>query len=156
MSVTKKNIWQMLAMVASSLLLGLGANFFSRDPLPLFRSLAASTAPIAPVGEVDDDFVQQVGNAPGTLLLDARAAAVFRRGHIPGAVSLPLGEFSALFSRLEPLLRQARLLVVYCSGWTCNDSRDLAGLLWARGLKNLLLYRGGMEDWDGKGHAVEK
>jgi len=143
-------------MVAAALVLGLGANYFSRDRLPLLRPLPKEADAAPAFGEVDADFVLQAGRAPGTLVLDARIGAAYRLGHIPGALSLPLGEFAAVFPALEPRLRQASLLVVYCSAATCSDSHDLAGLLWARGLKNLLLYTGGMEDWNGKGHAVEK
>ena len=53
-------------------------------------------------------------------------------------------------------LRQAKVLFVYCSGPSCHDSRDLALRLWGEGLKNILLYAGGMEDWTGGGHAVER
>ena len=156
MGVSKKNLWQMLIMATASLALGLGSNFFAREPLPLLRPLTPSTATAVPVGEVDADFVLQAGNAPGTLMLDARDPAAYRAGHIPGALSLPLGEFAAAFAALEPRLREARLLVLYCSDPNCGDSPELARRLWDRGLKNLLLYKGGMEDWSGRGHGAER
>jgi rhodanese-related sulfurtransferase len=156
MRTGKKNLWQRLAMAMAGAALGLGSNFFAREPLPLFQPLAPAAATVVPVGEVDADFVLQAGAAPGTLLIDARAGAAFSAGHIPGALSLPLGEFAAAFSRLEPELRAASLLVVYCSDRTCGDSPELARRLWDQGLKNILLFKGGMEDWSGRGHAVEK
>jgi len=156
MGLRGKNVWQMLAMAAASIVLGLGVNFFSREPLPLLRSLAPAAATDVPVGEVDADFVLQAGNASGTLLLDARAAAAYRAGHIPGALSLPLEKFAATFAELEPRLRESRLLVLYCSDRNCGDSSELARRLWDKGLKNLLLYKGGMEDWSGRGHGAER
>lgn len=152
-----KNVWQMALLAAVALLFALGANFISRKPLPLLRPLPrpATANPLA-LGEVDADFVAQVRTTPGTLLLDARAAAVFQGGHIPGALSLPLAGFAAGFSRLEVKLRQAGLLVVYCSDRSCGDSPELARRLWDKGLKNILLYRGGMEDWTEKGHEAER
>jgi rhodanese-related sulfurtransferase len=153
-----KNVWPMLGMVAAGLLLGLAANFFAAGPLPLFRALpeAGPAAPAVHFSEVDADFVLGIGAGSGTLLLDARAAAAYRLGHIPGAVSLPLAEFAKVFPRLAERLREARMLVAYCSGPDCNDSRDLALSLWERGLKNLLLYKGGMEDWNEKGHVLDR
>lgn len=156
MRLGKKNLWQMLAMATAAAALGLGGNFFAGAPLPLFRPLAPAAATAVPVGEVDADFVLQAGGAPGTLLLDARARAAYGAGHIPGALSLPLGEFALAFPALEPRLRAAGLLVVYCSDRTCGDSPELARRLWEKGLKNLLLYRGGIEDWSGRGHAVAR
>ena len=152
-----KTLWPMLGMAAVGLLLGLAANFFAARPLPLFRAPAA-----VPAGaeirftEVDADFVRSIGPASRTLLLDARAAAAYRLGHIPGAVSLPLGEFASSFPPLAARLRQAGMLVAYCSGPSCNDSRDLALELWGRGLKNIVLYKGGMEDWNERGHDLER
>jgi rhodanese-related sulfurtransferase len=158
MALSRKNLWQMLAMAVAGAALGLAGNFFAGEPLPLWRqpALAPVAATTVPVGEVDADFVLQAGSAPGTLLLDARAAAAFATGHIPGALSLPLADFAAKFAALAPRLREARLLVVYCSDRNCGDSSELARRLWDKGLKNLLLYKGGMEDWSGRGHGVEK
>ena len=158
MKLKKRNLLQMLALAAASVLFGLGRNFFLPEPLPLFQPLPAAGTPatVVPITEVDADFVLQASAGSGTLLLDARPDAAYRLGHIPGALSLPLGRFAASFAAMLPRLRAARLLVVYCSGSTCNDSHDLALKLYEKGMKNLLLYKGGMEDWSGKNHAVEK
>jgi rhodanese-related sulfurtransferase len=154
----RKTVWPMLGMGAVGLLLGLAANFFAARPLPLFRALpeAGPAAPGVHFSEVDADFVLGIGAGSGTLLLDARAAAAYRQGHIPGAVSLPLAEFARVFPGLARRLREARMLVVYCSGPNCGDSRDLGLRLWENGLKNLLLYKGGMEDWNEKGHVLDR
>jgi len=153
-----KSVRPMLGMVVAGLLLGLAANFFAAKPLPLFRAMAKAgpATPAVHFSEVDADFVMGSGAGSGTLLLDARAAAAYRQGHIPGAVSLPLGEFAQAFPPLAKRLREARMLVAYCSGPNCNDSRDLALRLWERGLKNLLLYKGGMEDWNEKGLVLDR
>jgi rhodanese-related sulfurtransferase len=156
MGLRAKNVRQMLAMAAASIVLGLGANLISREPLPLWGPPAPAAAMEVPAGEVDADFVLLAGNAPGTLLLDARAGAAYRAGHIPGALSLPLADFAATFAALAPRLRAARLLVLYCSDRHCGDSSALARRLWDKGLKNLLLYKGGMEDWSGRGHGAER
>jgi rhodanese-related sulfurtransferase len=151
-----RNLGQMAALAALALALGLGSNFIARDRLPLLRPLPREVEATPVFGEADADFVMQVGRDPGTLLLDARIAAAYRQGHIPGALSLPLGEFAAAFPALEPRLRRARLLVVYCSAVTCSDSSDLAARLRVAGLKDLLVYRGGMADWTARGHDVAK
>ena len=154
-----KIVRPMLVMVGGRAAAGIGGQFFCRPAAAAFPGAgrgAGSGGPAVHFSEVDADFVQAIGAGSGTLLLDARAAAAYRLGHIPGAVSLPLAEFAMVFPRLAGRLREARMLVAYCSGPNCNDSRDLALRLWERGLKNLLLYKGGMEDWNGKGHVLER
>lgn len=156
--MNKKNIWQMTFMVLASVLIGLGSNFFARNPLPLFREMpsAAPAAAVSSFSEADVDFVRQFSADPGIVLLDARMVENFEHGHIPGAVSLPISRFDEFFPRQQERLRAARMLIVYCSGWTCPDSHELALRLFQKGLKVLFLYKGGMEDWLEKGNAVEK
>lgn len=158
MCLSKKNIGQMLVMIFASVVCGLVSNFIAEKPLPLFKALAKPflIASAASFSEADADFVRQVGADSGSVLVDARPAEIYRQGHIPGAVSLPLSRFDDFIVERMEQLRAARLLVVYCSGWSCNDSHDLARRLQNKGFKDLLLYRGGMEDWLEKGNVVAR
>jgi rhodanese-related sulfurtransferase len=158
MRLNKKNFLPMLIMVLASVCFGLGSNFFAQKPLPLFRKLpaAAPALSVFSFSEADADFVRQFSADPGLVLLDARTVENFERGHIPGAVSLPISRFDEFFPRQRERLQAARMLVVYCSGWTCSDSQELASRLFQKGLKFLFLYKGGMEDWLEKGNAVAK
>jgi rhodanese-related sulfurtransferase len=158
MRLKKKHLLQMLALAGASILLGLVRNFIAAPPLPLFRQMppAAGAAPLAGFAEADADMVRQFCADPQVALLDARTTENFELGHIPGAVSLPVSRFAEFFPGRLERLRSARMLVVYCSGRTCSDSRELAALLFQKGFKSLFLYRGGMEDWLEKGNAVQK
>jgi rhodanese-related sulfurtransferase len=158
MGMNKKIFLPMLPMVLASVCLGLGSNFFASKPLPLFRKLpsAAPAVPVSSFSEAAADFVRQFAADPGVVLLDARTVENFERGHIPGAVSLPVSRFDGFFPRQRGRLQAARMLIVYCSGWTCSDSHELASRLLQKGLRFIFLYKGGMEDWLEKGNAVEK
>jgi len=158
MRLSKKNIGQMLIMVMASVVCGLASNFIAEKPLPLFKALAKPGPVAGPVSfsEADADFVRQMSVDPGTILVDARPAEIYSQGHIPGAVNLPLSRFNDTISERQTSLRAARQLIVYCSGWSCNDSYDLARRLLEKGFKDLILYRGGMEDWLEKGNAVAR
>ena len=158
--MNKKNLRQMLVMVAGQRWCwAWAANFFAAKPLPLFRKLPAPprAASVVRFGEVDADFVLP-GRAPTPAPCCSTPAPrrPISAGHIPGALSLPLGEFAEFFPGAGAAAAAARLLVVYCSDRTCGDSPELARRLWRKGLKNLLLYKGGMEDWQEKGNAVER
>ena len=158
MPARKKTLLQIVIILLAGLVFGLGRNFFLPTPLPLFREFEKTLAPEKQVqfGEVDADFVNQLGSAPGTILIDARLPELFERGHIPGAVSLPLARYEESLAARLGQLRAAKLLVVYCSGPSCHDSHELALRLREQGLEDLLLYRGGMEDWLEKGNVVAK
>jgi rhodanese-related sulfurtransferase len=71
---------------------------------------------------VTDARVQQ----PSPLWIDAREAAIYAQGHVPGA--LPLNESSwddgiaAVVAAWDP----ARLTIVYCDQRACQESRQVA------------------------------
>ncbi len=156
MRLKARHLLQMLIQVVLAAALGLGANFLDRQPLPLLRALPKAGADMPAIGEVDADFVALMRAASGTLLVDARSADAYRLGRIPGALSLPLAEFASAYAALEPRLRRAELLILYCSDPACGDSTELARRLWAKGLNKLLLFKGGMVEWAARGLDVEK
>ncbi len=94
--------------------------------------------------------------AGGALAVDAREEGLYGDGHLPGARLLPLG---ALDERLE-VFRQAvpaeRTLVIYCNGYGCPDSFDLALRLAAAGYRDLRVFEGGFPEWRDAGLPVEK
>ena len=156
MRLSKKNIGQMLVMIFASVVCGLASNFIAEKPLPLFKALAKPD-PVADAisfGEADADFVRQLSVDAGTVLIDARLPELFSLGHIPGAVNLPVSTFVAALPPHLSRLRSARLVIVYCGGPLCDDAVDLAGKLFEKRFKDILIYRGGLEDWQWRGNAI--
>ena len=157
-SVRKKNILEILIILLASVVFGLGRNYFSETPLLLFRVQVKAIKPEMQVqfSEADADLVSQMSADPGTLLIDARPPELFNRGYLPGAVNLPVAKFAAALPPLLPRLRSARLVIIYCGGPDCDDAADLAGKLFEQGFKDLLIYRGGIEDWQRRGNAFAR
>ena len=103
------------------------------------------------LAEAEDLFAAGTG-----VFIDARPAAEFREGHVPGAVSLPFeaaGEaaLEAVIAALPP----GRLPVVYCQGEDCLSSLGLARLLAARGLAEVRVLAGGWREWSAAGFPGE-
>jgi rhodanese-related sulfurtransferase len=91
-----------------------------------------------------------------TLLLDARPSDLYAEGHLPGARSLPLGASAgqlAAFFREVPFDRP---LILYCSGYGCEDSFILAERLLAEGYHDVRVFEGGLPEWLDAGLPVEK
>ncbi len=91
-----------------------------------------------------------------TLLVDAREGDLYAEGHLPGARSLPRGASSeqvAAFLREVPFDRP---LIVYCSGYGCEDSFILAERLLAEGYRDVRVFEGGLPEWLDAGLPVEK
>ncbi|HWP38276.1 MAG TPA: metalloregulator ArsR/SmtB family transcription factor [Gemmatimonadales bacterium] len=95
-----------------------------------------------------EDLVRRVLRGEVTLL-DVRPAEEYRAGHIPHAVSLPLGQ---LEQRLAELPRD-RDIVAYCRGPYCVLAVEAVSRLRARGFRALRL-EDGVPDWRARGLPV--
>ncbi|PLX86799.1 MAG: rhodanese-like domain-containing protein [Desulfuromonas sp.] len=94
--------------------------------------------------------------AEGGVLVDARDWEPFAEGHLPGAVSLPLADVDNLLSRFRQAVQLDRPLVIYCNGYGCPDSYDLALRLIKAGYLDVRVFEGGYPEWRDAGLPVER
>ncbi|MBL8679402.1 MAG: ArsR family transcriptional regulator [Myxococcales bacterium] len=84
-------------------------------------------------------------------VIDVRPAEEFRAGHVPGAISIPLGELAA---RLNELPKQ-REIVAYCRGPYCVMAIDAVALLRTQGFVAERMEHG-VADWRARGWKIER
>lgn len=96
-----------------------------------------------------NDLIRKVRSGEVTVV-DVRPAREFDAGHIPGAVSIPLGE---LKKRLRELPKH-RDIVAYCRGPYCVMSTDAAALLRAKGYRAHAMAEG-VPEWRAKGWRID-
>ncbi len=85
------------------------------------------------------------------VLLDVRSPALFARGHIPGALSLPHGKIVRSKMAAWP---EGTLFVTYCAGPHCNGAARGALRLAELGLP-VKIMAGGLTGWLDEGFALE-
>ncbi len=102
------------------------------------------------VGLVSREELTRLLEGGRITLLDVRPEDEFAAGHIPGAVSVPLG---ALIARAKDL-RDSPEVVAYCRGSFCVMAHDAVRLLGSRGVEARRL-EDGMLEWRTHGHPVE-
>jgi len=116
----------------------------------LLRHLRAAPIKLIEAAE----FKQQIERGKDVLVVDVRTAQEFvgPLGHIAGARNLPLAELRDRIEDLAP----ARMwpIVVVCK--TEKRSMQAAAALGKAGFGDVLILRGGMEQWNREGHAVER
>ncbi len=83
-------------------------------------------------------------------MLDVRPEPEYRAGHIPGALSAPLGSLDSVAAKLP----KRREIVAYCRGPYCVYADDAVRLLRERGLKARRLDVG-LPEWRRAGRPVE-
>lgn len=96
-----------------------------------------------------DELLRRVQSGAVTVL-DVRPLEEYRAGHIPGAVSVPVGELKA---RLKELPKN-REVVAYCRGPYCVMAVEAVELLRDKGFTAHRLEQG-VIDWRARGWHVE-
>jgi rhodanese-related sulfurtransferase len=102
---------------------------------------------LEPVG--NDEFVRRV-RAGEVTLIDVRPREEYVAGHIPGAISIPLGE---LGTRLRTLPKR-RDIVAYCRGPYCVMALDAVDLLRRKGFRAYRMEHG-VPEWRAQGWRVD-
>ena len=123
---------QLVILVLVGAAVGLGFNAVSPKGIPM---KGGKEARLAQQGArmMDLAEVQYYKDQPGTVFVDARSIYEFKLGHIPGALSLPADSFDPAFPKVAPLLKNAKLIIVYCSGGSCGTSEEVAQKLIEKG-----------------------
>ena len=89
---------------------------------PAFQALTARVGPERAARLLPFDAFKAEAVKPGTLLLDARSRDAFARGHIAGAVNLPLTDFTADSLAAVIGADPNRPILIYCNNNFRNDA----------------------------------
>ena len=163
--VFRKAIKEIIILVGISVILALAANFLSPKGIALVGQWDTSKGVItaSPTGpeewkpEEINSVAQakEIFDAGNVLFVDARSQDNYEDGHIPGAVSLQVGQFD---EQIESFLSQNSPdthIVTYCSGRTCEDSHNLARLLFDVGFTHVSVFIDGFPGWEAQGFPIE-
>ena len=110
---------------------------------------------------IQGDEIRNVEEARGLydsgkyLFVDARSREDYEAGHIPGAASLPVGEFDDYIAAFQERYPRDASIITYCSGRTCEDSHHLAEYLLEFGYGNVIVFIDGFPGWEADGHPLE-
>ena len=96
-----------------------------------------------------DDLLQRVIEG-GVTVLDVRPAEEYRAGHIPGALSVPLGHLKKILAQL-PVDQE---IVAYCRGPYCVLAVQAVEVLREKGF-NAVRLEESVQDWRSMGLPVE-
>jgi rhodanese-related sulfurtransferase len=159
-----RNLWRELKLALLIFLLAAAVGLAVNSQM-LWRVLSGhslNTVPVSVDGPVDMILplpveLAEVRELQGstTLLIDARSREAFAEGHLPGARSLPRAEAVSGVGALLAEVPLSTPLIVYCSGYDCHDSFELAEGLIAAGYRQVRIYEGGFPEWRDAGLPLE-
>ncbi|UCH84386.1 MAG: rhodanese-like domain-containing protein [Candidatus Latescibacterota bacterium] len=107
-------------------------------------------------GELDMNRVRSLLETGDIVLVDARSGAEYEAGHITGAVNIPYDELLDYYDQLKSTIPADAVVVCYCESVTCDQSENLAKELAFMGYTNVLVYKGGWQEWETAGYPVER
>ena len=150
-----------VGLASVSFLVGYGFNRSTANPLPIvYQSpeqrfdkeltslVTAAPFAITPAATVGLAQFRAAVDNKTALILDARPAEFFQRGHVPGALNLARDDFAQDYRRLAPTLKaNTKPIIVYCSGGECHDSKLVANALLSLGSSDVSVYTGGWDEW---------
>jgi rhodanese-related sulfurtransferase len=157
----KKSFVEMTAIIAVAVVVGLVWNhrilmdvFSGKNPSPRSPS-SASASPagtLLPAGLLQ---VKELYNQKQAVFVDARDGAVFTKGHIKGAISVPVGDFDLSIPGFMAKYPPSSTLVIYCSGYGCHDSKTVGDKFLGKGYQQVLIFEGGFPEWKDAGLPTE-
>lgn len=164
------SVW---VIATTALCVGLLLNQFRDKPLPLVYqskeqrmmadvekiALKPQSAPSSQVSEyMGLEEFRAVVDAKEGVILDARPEIFHRLGHVPGALSLPREDFEAGYARHRERLEvdKSVLILIYCSGSSCEDSDLVRKALHRLGFNRVSVFKGGWSAWTSAGLPEER
>jgi rhodanese-related sulfurtransferase len=163
--VFRKTIKEIIILVGISVTLAMVVNLLSPKGIALVGQWDTSkgvitASPSGPEAWKPEEInsvarAKEIFDNGNILFVDARSQDNYEDGHLPGAVSLPVGQFD---EQIESFLNQHSPdtpIVTYCSGRTCEDSHNLAQLLSDVGFTNVSVFIDGFPGWEAGGYQIE-
>jgi len=89
------------------------------------------------------------------LVVDVRDEMVFKVGHIPGAIGVPLREVAERVGEIRSKAKD-RGIVTYCSCPSEQTAASAAVVLLKHGVTNVGVLVGGYPEWVATGGAIER
>ena len=90
------------------------------------------------------------------IFIDSRSQEEFKKGHILGAINVPLNSINSLQDLKNMDIPQERIIIAYCGGGDCKSSFYLAYFLQKAGFRNVKVLEGGWPKWFENGLPWEK
>ena len=145
-----RRIWQeLLFIVVISTLLGLGINhtLIRRYVQGEFKKSFFSSAEYPSIAFITLAEAEELFARGEAIFIDSRPEEDYGKGHILGALNIPLEEQKKNDLIAQHSLPQDQTLVVYCDGDECQSSVELAKILHQRRFASIKVFFRGWAEW---------
>ncbi len=149
---TSKLSWlEFFGIFFLSLLCGIIFNYSNPNGISLIPSFFVdeAIARLAPSPEIADQL------QGGTIFVDARPSALYEKGHIEGAINIPLALFDIMYMLELSGLNKNKNIIVYGRTISSLYDEQVARKLVLRGHANTMILKGGLSAWKKRGYPIK-
>ncbi len=107
------------------------------------------------ISMVDTSTVMKKYHEGKAIFIDARPAALFERTHIEGAVNIPLAIFDLMYMMELSEADKKEDIIIYGRTISRRYDEQMADKLILRGYKNVMVFKGGLSDWEKRGLPIK-
>ena len=161
----KDIIKELILLLSIAVIAAFTVNFFSPKGIAFFGEWDTSKGVINPrsrenviVHEIeieDARIAKNIYDSREAIFVDARAHNGYTKGHIKGALSLPVQQFDEFIDQWISNYPTTTPIITYCSGRECDEAHLLAYALLAVGYTNVSVFIDGFPTWESEGYPVE-
>jgi rhodanese-related sulfurtransferase len=155
---------EVMTLFAISIVIAFAVNYFSPKGIALTGQWDSAAGVVTAKSKEFDGFfipipdavaAKEIFDSGHALFVDARSRDIYEEGHIRGAASLPVGQFSEAIEPFKTTYPTSTPIVTYCSVQECNDSHKLAQLLFMEGYTDISIFIDGYPGWKAEGYPSE-
>jgi len=84
------------------------------------------------------------------VVIDARLTPDYERGHLEGAINLPVDANDAVWEATIPKIPHGRPIIAYCQSAACKFAEKISVRLLDEGFDDIAVFRGGWVEWEKK------
>lgn len=141
-----------LLIIGISVLLALSFNHSNPNGVPLIpESIDKASVPSVSVSDAMQQYQQN-----HALIIDAMPANFYQKGHIKGAVNMPMALFDIVYLMNFSEENKERPILVYGNTISKPYDLEIAGKLMLHGYTDIKIIDGGLAAWQAKGYPVEE
>jgi rhodanese-related sulfurtransferase len=104
-----------------------------------------ASSPTDPQHDITLDQIRKHVQDHTAVVVDARSAEYYARGHIRGAINLPAGAMKGNFPKFKQDVASDQFIIIYCASSTCGAGDMAAEYLTGQGYNNVRVYKPGWE-----------
>lgn len=147
-----KLIKQTFFILLIALISGITYNFFSKNSIPyIYKAIEFDSGQVISLEKAYKIYLE--GRA---LFVDTRTEEEYTQGHIKNAVNIPAHSSMDEIVMFVESNSKDRLVITYCDGLECSDSKRMAAIFMQIGFENVLIFFGGWNEWQKNNYPIEK